>query len=253
MPLSTDHPLAFLPKIRRNELYDAIREGGLNPSTLRVITFDPNLDKPALGAVRLIAHPHSYVFVLIKTNEEVAWGEHEYDDVSRKYIVGAYPANYDEDKMAPQECPWSEALSQVKKWSSIVDEITNTNDVWAELEHQRQLLTPMNQPSDDNTPFTQQEQSRIAATIDEILDRVRQQNVFSPEQFDAFASQLNYQKKAAGWLGRIDWLNGFTGAVLGAVVSAGATQEVATKVIHIAAAAVNWLLVHVPSLPPLLP
>lgn len=171
--------------------------------------------------------------------------------LSRDYVGYYAPATHDPWVKFEENTTFSEGWSEVEEhftqdWLVAVREQAK-GDLWSQLEEQRAMFTAAF-PAADNTPFSDAEQKRLHASIDDLLAQVKEQKLFQRDQFARLEAAMLYQKKAVGWLGRVDWLNGFMGAVLGQLLTVVSDPANVQQFLTLAVGAVAWLNAHVPQL-----
>jgi hypothetical protein len=124
-----------------------------------------------------------------------------------------------EDRHFPGE--WGQQMEYVRAWLNNVRREHTTADLWTEVERERELLGADRIPAPaENTPFTPDEQKRIAAHLHELGQYVRQNYALAPEQYDALESRLDYLTAAAARTGRLDWRTMFVGTMFSLGVEA---------------------------------
>ena len=232
-----------LTTFRRNELFTLLRDQGLNLSEftwdrLKADYWDPegmNAGKHSIPALKSIAD--SDVFLALGVFPE-----------SDSYIRFGYAPACETEAVWDETGDWGRIKRYIiQDWVPAV-KAHQTGDLWAHLEEQRAAFAPGN-ASTNNSALSGAEQNRIESSIDDLLARVRELKLFQREQYERFAAVMAHQKKAAGWLGRIDWLNAFTGAVFGQLMSAAMSPQNVQQFLSLAAGAVSWLSGHLPQLP----
>jgi hypothetical protein len=177
-------------KFQRNEIFRAIEGVGLDPAQ-----FD--LD-------------NSEAEVRIKHKSSESY-----------YFIGGWPGNYaikslvgDGGERSRQFYSWGPLISDISLWLQVLKNDLNTPDLWAELQRDAELLGAGLDKVTDNTPFTAGEQKEIAARLQELATFARDTYSFSQEQMRALDAKMDYLVKAAGHLGRKDWLMVYIGAIL---------------------------------------
>ena len=120
-------------------------------------------------------------------------------------------------------------------------------DLWAEL------ALPSGSSVDSqvikNTPFSSDEQERIAETFNEFEKEIKSREILSEEQINLLHERVEYLVESSKRLGRKDWLAAAAGALIGFTFQAGLTSDTATQIIHLAGEALRWIA-HTPLLLP---
>jgi hypothetical protein len=196
-------PTSQLNKWKRNRIVEAIQTVGLDPRQ-----FDLEDDD---GQVR-IKHKWSPSCFFIRSN-----GMHY--DVS--YVVG------DGIEWPVSAYSWQTIPTRICSWLEEVKRDLETPDLWAEIQREVRLLGTASDDVTENTPFTPDEQSEIAARLQALAEHAQQTYSLSATQMRALDVKLDYLVNAARRLGRKDWLNVCAGAILGYILSASLPPEVA--------------------------
>jgi hypothetical protein len=110
-------------------------------------------------------------------------------------------------------------------WLQVLKNDLNTPDLWAELQCDAELLGAGFDTVTDNTPFTAGEKTEIAARLQELAKCARETYSLSQEQMRALDAKMDYLIKAAGRLGRKDWLTVYIGAILSFILGAALPSE----------------------------
>jgi hypothetical protein len=96
----------------------------------------------------------------------------------------------------------------------------------------------------DNTPFSQDEQVRIAEVVSQVLKQAKETYGLPQEQMHLLEAKLNYLVEAAPHSRRIDWLNITLSAVGGAFAGGVLTPDVVHKVLTALGAGLGPLFGH---------
>jgi hypothetical protein len=123
-------------------------------------------------------------------------------------------------------------------------------DLWAALEYEASSLS--GDVDDDNTPFTPDEQLVVAAQITEAKAYLLEvyAGSASDDQLAAINARLDYLTVAAQRMGRNDWRNAFTGALLGVLLQGLAPEAPVADVMRILLRSLAHLLEHRLGIPP---
>ncbi len=123
-----------------------------------------------------------------------------------------------------------------------------TPDLWAELS--KAPITELAE-GQENTPFSESEQQRIAETAADVLAQARESYKLPERELRLLEAKLDYLVEAARHTRRIDWLNVAVGAVGGAFAGGVLTPDVVHKVLGALGAGLGPLFGHpVPMLGP---
>jgi hypothetical protein len=139
-----------------------------------------------------------------------------------QYVVGDSPAAW------PYEVySWDAVKERVTLWLRHVKLDLDTPDLWAELQHEAELLGGSSNKEIENTLFTPDEQKEIARRLNQLAKDVSHALSLSGAQIQALDEKIDYLVKASSRLGRKDWLNNFIGVTLPFVLAATLAPEAA--------------------------
>jgi hypothetical protein len=140
-------------------------------------------------------------------------------------------------------------LPALDTWLKDSEAEHETPDLWAELGKDEPIAELME--GQENTPFTEQEQERIAAVVAEVLAQAKETYELPEEELWLLEAKLDYLVDAARHTRRIDWLNTAVGAIAGAFAGGVLTPDVVQKVLGALGAGLGPLFGHpVPMLGP---
>jgi hypothetical protein len=147
---------------------------------------------------------------------------------------------------------WQTIPTRIRSWLEDVKRDLETPDLWAALQRETQLLGVISGDITENTPFTPDEQSEIAARLQALAEHARRTYSLSAAQMRTLDEKLDYLADAARRLGRKDWLNVCAGAILGYVLTASLPPESARDMLLGLARAIGhlWGLPDLPMLSP---
>jgi hypothetical protein len=184
-----------LVKWQRNAIYEAIEAGGLDVSEC-TFTYD--------DAQARVTHVPSGSYFLLE-------GDPSHYTVTA--VVG-------EDPPWPSEAySWTKVAERVRRWAEDVKRDVGTPDLWAELQRARELLTDPRYEEVENTPFTSDEQTEIAAQLREIRQVAQTTYSLSDAEMRSLDARLGYLEAAAGRLGRTDWRGVFVGVIITVILA----------------------------------
>jgi hypothetical protein len=192
-----------LPKWKKNEIFKAIQEVGLDPKEFDLKNNDSEVriqHKWSMSCFTVVPDPSHYVGSRV-VGDGVDWPIDLYS--------------------------WESLIERIRSWLEDVKRDLEMPDLWAELQRDAQLL--FGAPSDDteNTPFTPDEQNDIAARLQALAEHARRTYSLSAAQMRTLEAKLDYLADAARRLGRKDWLNVCAGAILGYILTASLPPEAA--------------------------
>lgn len=130
---------------------------------------------------------------------------------------------------------WDNVLQQVVFWAGEVKYVTETPDLWAELQKSRTVLAMAAEDEISNSLFAVEEQAEIAARIEEIKQQTRENPELTAAQISGIDNKLDELVDASKRVGRKDWLVMLYGAAFGMIVNdmvpAHVVQGIITTVI----------------------
>jgi hypothetical protein len=135
----------WLTRIERNQIYKAIEQSGLDPAECKLAVTDNKA---------LITHDSGSIFEFASDSTD-AKGDLIY---SCKYIV-IDGRNHNFNATGG----FGHIINVITGWANEVKRTVEVPDLWTEAHRSRELITNLEQTDSANTPFTQNEQARIAA------------------------------------------------------------------------------------------
>jgi hypothetical protein len=136
---------------------------------------------------------------------------------------------------------WDQVLLHVRKWARETAYVTDTPDLWAELQRVPEVLTAAQAAEASNAPFTPDEQAQIARRLDEVKNLVQEKFQLTDDQLASIDQRLDDAEEASQRLGRRDWIMLFYGAV----ISTGMTDAVPPSVIQTVLSTVVHGIAHI--------
>jgi hypothetical protein len=204
--LKKEPPLPLLQKWHANNIFEAIKEVGLDPREFDL--------KDSSAEVR-IKHKWSESYLISRHESGYYVGQSVVGD-GHVWPYGPYG--------------WQSLMQRVSLWLGEVKRDLETPDLWAELQREAKLLGAGSNAVTENTPFTPGEQKEIAGRLKELAKYVRKTHSLSPAQMQALDEKLEYLVDASHRLGRKDWLNAFIGVTLGYMLSVALPPESARTI-----------------------
>jgi hypothetical protein len=209
----------FLEKWQRNAIFEAVTEAELNP---RDFELEGDGDE-----ARIRVRGSKSIFV-VGRDGSAAYRVSK--AVGEGSLVG-YLAHSWDGVLNPPLSLW---LGEVKR-------DLETPDLWAEIG--KQPLAAMME-GEANTPFSEEEQKRIAEAVAEVKEQARETYALPAEQMRLLEAKLDYLVEAASRSRRIDWLNTAIGAVAGAAAGGILTPDVVHGVLTALGAGLGPLFGH---------
>jgi hypothetical protein len=183
-------PASRLQKWQKNRLFETVQAVGLDPKD-----FDLEDD----GVEVRIKHKWSESYFIIGGGTGTYGGRCLVAD-GQAWPFEAYT--------------WPTMISRMSSWLDDVKRDIETPDLWAELRRGNELLGAISDDVTEDTPFTPDEQNEIARRLRELAGHATSTYSLSEEQMRVLSGKLDYLIKAAGRLGRKDWLAVFAGVIL---------------------------------------
>jgi hypothetical protein len=216
-------PSMRLTKLERNKIHQTIAETGLNPNECELKVADNRA---------IVTHESGSIFQFTIT---LSHGRGSGDLIRRIYVVRAAVEDGTRREFTTDSSV-NEITGPLHAWASEVKQVTESPDLWAELQASRELITDIQQTDSGNTPFTQDEQRQIAAQLQEITKRLKQQFELTKDQAERIDEWREEVVEASTRMGQKDWLIYLLGTItaltIAATVPAGLGEHIFTMVIH---------------------
>lgn len=208
-----------MEKWQRNAIYKAVVAGGLDP---RECTFDY-----ADAEARITHLPSASYFLL----------EGAFDKYIARAVVGdseRWPSGL--------RTLWIQVEPRVQSWARAVKEDVDTPDLWAELQREREILTGARYEDIENTPFTSDEQAKIAEHLRQIKEYVARTYSLTDAQMRHLEAQLGNITAATDRVGRKDWTLLVYGVVLNTFVDGILPPEAVQDILRMTLDGLSYLL-----------
>jgi hypothetical protein len=201
----------FLLTSQRDEVFRAVREEGLDPAEFEwrkqpsSVTVD-TISWQTINVPYLVHLPTGSYFVF---------------DFSEK--TGYHHARYGPGTDRPEDGleggHWGDQMSCVHEWLRNVERERRAPDLWGELRRHQQLSAPP-QPSDENSPFTDDERRLITQQLSELKELLVTAHALDAERARDLEARLDYLDEATARLGRFDWKQILVAELVGLVMRA---------------------------------
>jgi hypothetical protein len=206
-----------LEKWKRNAIFEGIVAGGLDPHDCVLSEGTPGAEGPV--DARISHMPSGSYFILG-------------GDVRR--YTGSSKVG-DSDVTWPFEAfSWRKVEEHVQRWAEEVKHDLDTPDRWAELQHEREILTGVRNEAVENTPFSADERAEIAERLREIGEYLTRTYALSSEQMLLVEAKLDEIESAAGRIGRKDWLLLLFGVMFEVIVTGLLPPDIVQHILTIA-------------------
>jgi hypothetical protein len=266
-----------LTTFQRNDLYERIEEGGLNPAQCdltdtsepekirtrtvysffrpRVVIGNEEIRIPGRRAARITHLPSGSFFdIKIESREQfrsqTVRASSPYGLTAPQKPNCSYTATIaGEQRYAGSDWDW--CLRDVRRWATDVKRECVDRDLWAELRRGGDFLGRGRQINIANTPFTPDEQAKIAEQLQNIKEYVKMTYSLSIDQAERVEARFDEAEDASQRIGRKDWLLLFGGALFSLILSAMVPPDVVQHSLIMAAQGLGHLFGPAP--PPGLP
>jgi hypothetical protein len=113
-------------------------------------------------------------------------------------------------------------------------------DLWAEVASASEAAGRV-KANIENTPFTEEEKSRIELSLEEFGRQLQEQNLLASDQITLLNDQVRELVEASHRLGRKDWLVFVLGSLVTLAAGAGFSPDVANMVIKLGGESLRWI------------
>jgi hypothetical protein len=194
---------------QRNAVFSAIHRAGL----------DPALFKWAEKPPRLIYHPNQAYFFKFEASYPFRPLRFWWGSLPLRNRVAYFPADADGHPANIWAVTWADKFKAFKVWIELMTNEAQA-DLWSGLEQRDAFLGGAAPSQAENALFSEDEQRLIQDQIDEAKRYIRavHATTLDDAQVEAIEAQLDYLVEATARMGRIDWKNALTGALLGLVL-----------------------------------
>lgn len=195
----------LLLKTQKNDVFNIIKNHGLDPLNFRWEKTKSNLSKGFVSCLWYKDAPYYFEFdmliMLIGDKHEVRY--------RARYCPGE-----EKEPVKVQTCYNWEAVSyNVKKWLMSLQKEIEGPDLWEQVSKYapKELVTLQDERG--NEPFSDPELKSIRVSIDNLKIKIEQNFSLNPEQMDYVKERLDYIADKAEKFGRHDWLLFFLGCI----------------------------------------
>jgi hypothetical protein len=203
-----------LTKARRNEIYIAIAEGGLDPATCTLGTSDET---------RFVVNHGSTASWFACSGLRLERYATTTENASLIMAVGTDPGTH-----FPVIRP-DDMLRHLKKWAADVAEYERAPDLWELGSAADALREVAALEATNNARFTSDEQMEIAKSLTEIQDYVRDHFELTAGQISAIEEKQGELIEASKRVGRRHWVLMVEGAAVSLIVNAAVPQHVVVQ------------------------
>lgn len=232
-----------LTKAQRNELFEAVRRGGLDPAFCQLA----DLSSDHRRGAEITHLPSSSRFTLLTSWYKSA--------VLRAMTMTNYRLERtlgSDPRSTLEASRWAKVIAEVQSWAKRVADYQQIPDLWASARKVQELITEAQDHGSDNAPFTAGEQARISDQLREIKEYIQSTYELTDEQMARVEEALDTAEQASRRIGRKDWLMAFNGAVFSLFLSDLIPQQAATHIVVMAITGLGHLF-GIGGLPPSLP
>jgi len=213
----------MLTKLERNRIYETIRRSGLDPA---------EFDLEGAGRNVTITHTSGSTFEINQRSPVTKILQ--YMGILGRYKTIA-AASDDLDELGTADSI-DEIITHLSSWLEAILLSVGMPDLWEEMRRGGELITDIQKANSDNTSFTEDEQGKIAAHLQEITKQLKEQFELTSEQAKRIDEWRDEVVEASTRMGRKDWivyvLGTITALTIAATVPAGLGEHIFTMVIH---------------------
>ncbi len=201
-----------LTRIERNQIYEAIAASNLDPAECSINQYD-------LEPVTKVEIRHN--------NSGSTFEFHPITGMSYRVTYNVIDGhNYTYDTVRNIK----DLTLNIRRWGNEVKLTAETPDLWAELWRSRQFVVDIMWADTSNTPFTKDEQSRIAVQLEAFTEHVKERFDLNSEQTAHIEEWRDEVTESSERLGRKDWKLLAYGTIVNLVVTDAVTPEVARHI-----------------------
>jgi hypothetical protein len=238
-----------LSKARRNELFRAVTNGGLAPTSCEVHA-DPTglwIAHSATGS-RFDYDPEAHKS---RTTPRTRISPARVAAEAGAPWQGTWRTGTDPARgwITTEQDRWHGLVENVRQWAKAVVEWQEAPDLWEQIASTPELAAVEQAAS--NELFTQDEQAELAVGLDQVmarLDEMSERQALTAAQVAAVMATVGELKDASKRLGKKDW----TLVLIGQAVTLSVPQSVAQGIFAMILHAIGHVL-GMPGLPPALP
>jgi hypothetical protein len=229
-------------KKHKNALLETIAKRGFDPARFEAREEDSR--SLSLPHVRLLgSRDDSFKIFLRDSPMQFNIANDDQDFFSLQYQYREFTPGFPMTEMSSY-MPFESAelheltiLSEFNRWlnntvRSYIDD-AELPDLWAQLNEYRSIVSPSDNPQDEESDFSPEEKQELRAVVGRFHELVSENFEPTPEQEAFITERLDYLTKAADRLNRFDW----RGVALSIVLSIGVNLAVDTstgpKLLHL--------------------
>jgi hypothetical protein len=213
-----------LSKAQRNELFQAVVTGHLNPADCELVKDGETF--------RINHHPTGSAFWGLSTTPS----SFPYSCTMR---LGTDPSS----KRLCRNL--QEVFNMIQSWANQVAEWQETPDLW-ELRHNWKFLGEQQYEDSTNATFSPEEQDAISVQLAAIKESVKKTYALTAEQEAKIDAQFEEAKQAARRLGRKDWILLFAGGIFSLILTDVITPDIAQHILMMATHGLAHLFASAP-------
>jgi hypothetical protein len=214
-------------KSQANEIYQAIRDAGLDPMDFK---WGKRKSKNVSNLLvsELIHRPTGYFFVFDFTIAQLSFCMIRFPGLEAKW----------DEKFIDS---WVSLLGGFNEWLTCIEREIKASDLWAAISQKTQLTEVASSSDITNEPFTPEEQEKIAVSIHEIKKYIITTHDPKGERAENVSNQLEYLVDASKRLGCKDWITIAIGVFFNIAVGLVLNSEAARGLFRFAATILHWV------------
>ena len=217
-----------LLRSQRNEIFALAKKAGLEPRDFAWSEVEPRWETAGALVERITHKPTGYFFTFDRYER----------DANPVYSPSKQRAA---EKDAGRMTAWETVFGHVAQWVSALKDEVLEPDLWNASSDDKKLVAASIDDL-DNSPFTHQEQERVAAAIGEIRNFLHSTADYSVVQLGFIDARLRHLEEASTRLGRKDWITLAMGTLTNIVVGVALAPEAARELVRTAGALLGWVV-----------
>ena len=217
----------LLLRTQTNQVYELIREQGLNPDEFEWHKID-GLIESSYTINKLVHEPTGYYFIF---------------DIDRD---GEFWCEFSPSESKPVEIRnseiWDIQTVAVYEWLKFLKRELDEPDLWGILSGEKILLDTITNINDKNEKFTDDEIKLISQNIEELKEFLISKQEFNEHSIKFIESNLAYLVDASSRLGKKDWITITLGIIANIIISLSLNTNIAREFLHKAGELFKWLI-----------
>ncbi|HEX8559012.1 MAG TPA: hypothetical protein VF668_12970 [Pyrinomonadaceae bacterium] len=213
-----------LMKHLRNQVFEMIKETGLDPSSFH--WEDTHGTVWRNGTIPRLVYANTDFFFAFENSGN-----------------GSFSARWSPDdkslhRALTSSISWESVIAYFKAWLSYVKREVETPDLWTSISQESNVITASSNAG-SNAPFGEDEKAYIRNGLDELKRYLLTAHKLDPELVE---SKVNYLIESSGRVGRKDWITLLVGALVSIVTAAYLPPETTRDIFRFVGAVLRNIL-----------